>query len=56
MDLIVTKDQLDAGYVLCPVPPPGAIYYRLPYKVRRDLGDGTYLVDYSHTVLTDLEN
>jgi hypothetical protein len=33
--------------------PWGGIHYKLPYKVLRHLGDGNYLVTYSHEVIED---
>lgn len=50
MELVVTPEQLERGYALKPTP-HYADYYRLPYKVLRELEDGNYLVDYSHEVV-----
>jgi hypothetical protein len=52
MRLIVTAQQLEQGYILRPMP-WGGIHYKLPYKVLRHLGDGNYLVTYSHEVIED---
>lgn len=50
LNLIVTADQLSQGYALKPSP-DSSFYYKLPYRVIRHLGDGNYLVDYSHEVV-----
>jgi hypothetical protein len=49
LGLIVTAELLEKGYFLR----AGGVTFKLPYRVIRHLGDGNYLVDYTHEVVSD---
>jgi hypothetical protein len=49
LGLIVTAELLKKGYFLR----AGGVTFKLPYRVIRHLGDGNYLVDYTHVVVDD---
>jgi hypothetical protein len=50
LNLIVTAELLlEKGYFLR----AGGVTFKLPYRVIRHLGDGNYLVDYTHEGASD---
>lgn len=47
MQLLVTAEQLERGYFLR----AGGVTFKLSFRVIRHIGDGNYLVDYTHEVV-----